>query len=157
MIPLEREQSEVSTPQNRIRWATKRENEAGGIRKRESLLRRWGHHRRTSSAEKRAAASKRASTAETDNTAIEEAPNKLEEADETQQHEQVENKRRVFFNLPLPDDVRDEDGNPIEHFARNKIRTAKYTPISFVPKNLFYQFHNVANLYFLFIIILGVS
>jgi len=158
MAHLERNQSEISTPTNRIRWATKRETEAGGIRKRQSLLRRWGHHRRTSSAEKRAAAagnSKRASTAETENTAIEE-PRKSD-SNETEESEDVENKRRVFFNLPLPDDVRDEDGKPKEHFARNKIRTAKYTPISFIPKNLWYQFHNVANLYFLFIIILGVS
>jgi phospholipid-translocating ATPase len=154
---LERIQSEISTPQNRIRWATKRETEAGGIRKRQSLLRRWGHHRRTSSAEKRANAanSKRTSTAETENTATEE-PRKSD-SNETEESEEVHNKRRVFFNLPLPDDVRDEDGKPKEHFARNKIRTAKYTPLSFIPKNLYYQFHNVANLYFLFIIILGVS
>lgn len=64
--------------------------------------------------------------------------------------------RRVYFNVPLPRSERDEDGHPIAQYARNKIRTAKYTPISFVPKNLWFQFHNVANIYFLFIIILGV-
>jgi len=65
--------------------------------------------------------------------------------------------RRIFFNIPLPADARDEEGYPTAHYPRNKIRTAKYTPLSFVPKNLFIQFYNnVANIYFLFVIILGV-
>ncbi|MCJ1436635.1 hypothetical protein MMC27_006015 [Xylographa pallens] len=63
--------------------------------------------------------------------------------------------RRMFFNIPLPDDARDTDGRPIAHFTRNKIRTSKYTPLSFVPKNLWYQFHNIANIYFLILIILA--
>jgi phospholipid-translocating ATPase len=29
--------------------------------------------------------------------------------------------------------------------------------LSFIPKNLWYQFHNIANVYFLFLIILNVS
>lgn len=33
----------------------------------------------------------------------------------------------------------------------NGIKTSKYTPINFVPKNLFVQFSKVANLYFLII------
>lgn len=33
----------------------------------------------------------------------------------------------------------------------NRIKTSKYTPISFVPKNLFIQFSKVANLYFLIV------
>lgn len=65
--------------------------------------------------------------------------------------------RSVFVNTPLPDDAVDENGHPVSHFKRNKIRTAKYTPLSFIPKNLFYQFHNIANIYFLFLIILTVS
>lgn len=64
--------------------------------------------------------------------------------------------RRVYFNVPLPQTERDEEGQPLAHYARNKIRTAKYTPLSFIPKNLWFQFHNIANVYFLFIIILGV-
>jgi phospholipid-translocating ATPase len=65
--------------------------------------------------------------------------------------------RKVFFNIPLPPEALDDNGRPAAHFNRNKIRTAKYTPISFVPKNLWYQFHNIANVYFLFLIILAVS
>jgi phospholipid-translocating ATPase len=65
--------------------------------------------------------------------------------------------RRIYVNQPLPDSEKDEDGRPLQHFPRNKIRTAKYTPLSFIPKNLYFQFHRVANIYFLFVIILGVS
>ncbi|GKT92558.1 LOW QUALITY PROTEIN: phospholipid-translocating P-type ATPase domain-containing protein [Colletotrichum tofieldiae] len=48
----------------------------------------------------------------------------------------------------------DEEGHPILHFPRNKIRTAKYTPLSFIPKNLWFQFQNIANIFFLFLVIL---
>lgn len=65
--------------------------------------------------------------------------------------------RQLYFNLPLPDDLRDEQGNPKQKYARNKIRTSKYTPLSFIPRNLWFQFHNVANIIFLFIDILVVS
>ncbi|KAI5300837.1 hypothetical protein KEM55_004570, partial [Ascosphaera atra] len=63
--------------------------------------------------------------------------------------------RSIYFNQPLPPEMLDEEGQINTHYARNKIRTAKYTPLSFVPKNLYFQFHNVANIYFLFIIILN--
>lgn len=65
--------------------------------------------------------------------------------------------RTLFFNQPLPPEFKDEEGNPINSYARNKIRTAKYTPLSFIPKNLWFQFHNVANIFFLFLVILVVS
>jgi phospholipid-translocating ATPase len=64
---------------------------------------------------------------------------------------------KVYFNMHLPPDmIDDETGAPIKQYARNKIRTAKYSPLSFIPKNLYFQFQNVANIYFLFIVILGV-
>lgn len=66
-------------------------------------------------------------------------------------------RRRIFFNIPLPEDAKDEQGHPITDFGRNKIRTARYTPLSFIPKDLWYQFHNIANVYFAFLIILAVS
>ena len=50
--------------------------------------------------------------------------------------------RQVYFNIPLPATALDENGHPIAHFRRNKIRTSKYTPLTFIPKDLFYQFHN---------------
>lgn len=41
-------------------------------------------------------------------------------------------------------------------FPHNHIRTSKYTYWSFLPKNLYEQFHKVSNLYFLFNVILQV-
>ena len=64
--------------------------------------------------------------------------------------------RKLYFNLPLPPELKDEEGHPIQQFPRNKIRTAKYTPLSFIPKNLWFQFHNIANIFFLFLVILVV-
>jgi phospholipid-translocating ATPase len=69
----------------------------------------------------------------------------------------VEGPRKLFFNIPLPVEALNEHGKPAARFGRNKIRTAKYTPLSFLPKNLFHQFNNIANIYFFFLIILGVS
>jgi phospholipid-translocating ATPase len=65
--------------------------------------------------------------------------------------------RTLYFNVPLPDDLLDEEGLPITNYTRNKIRTSKYTPLSFLPKNLWFQFHNIANIFFLFMVILVVS
>lgn len=65
--------------------------------------------------------------------------------------------RRIYINMQLPQDMIDpETGLPAKDYTRNKIRTTKYTPLSFIPKNLYYQFQNVANIFFLFIVILGV-
>uniref|UniRef100_A0A665VT55 Phospholipid-transporting ATPase n=1 Tax=Echeneis naucrates TaxID=173247 RepID=A0A665VT55_ECHNA len=45
--------------------------------------------------------------------------------------------------------------NPNGHYANNKIKTTKYTVLSFLPKNLFEQFHRFANVYFVFIALLN--
>lgn len=63
--------------------------------------------------------------------------------------------RTIYFNLPLPQDMLDEEGNPSTIYSRNKIRTTKYSPITFIPMNLLLQFRNFANIYFLILIILG--
>lgn len=64
---------------------------------------------------------------------------------------------KVYFNMKLPESMIDPETHlPLTIHPRNKIRTTKYTPLSFLPKNLFYQFQNIANIYFLFIVILGV-
>ena len=41
-------------------------------------------------------------------------------------------------------------------FTMNSIRTTKYTILTFLPKNLFLQFSKMANVYFLFIMILQI-
>ena len=43
-----------------------------------------------------------------------------------------------------------------ERFRINKIITSKYTRYTFIPKNLFEQFSKMANVYFLFILVLQV-
>jgi len=66
-------------------------------------------------------------------------------------------KRSVVFNRSLPEEFTDpETGKSIMTYPRNKIRTTKYTPLTFLPKNISHQFlHNIANIYFLVLIILG--
>ena len=136
----------VSNPIKRMRWATQRVSGAGGQRKRHSIMNRF-HHKRSNSGEKR--------SEEGGTSPLGGIP---EDAEIPKDEEQKTNSsRRIFFNLPLPDDAKDPEGRPIQSFGRNKIRTAKYTPLSFIPKNLWLQFHNVANIYFLFVIILAVS
>jgi phospholipid-translocating ATPase len=44
-----------------------------------------------------------------------------------------------------------EDKLEMEQFPANEIRTTKYTILTFLPKNLFEQFHRMANFFFLFI------
>jgi phospholipid-translocating ATPase len=140
------EDNEVSNPVKRIRWATHRAGGTKGDKKRASLIQRL--HNRTTSAEKKRESSGTANTAGKESDAPESGSENGSDEQDTG--------RRVFFNIPLPAEERDQDGHPTASYARNKIRTAKYTPISFVPKNLWFQFHNIANVYFLFTIILGV-
>jgi phospholipid-translocating ATPase len=156
MEPLHRNQSEVSTPVNRIRWATRREDQEGGARRRRSILRRW-HRRKASGDQSRTPINATPNTNGTANTSAAASTKESRSSDDSTQSAPTPENRTVYFNRPLPDEARDENGHPKQHYARNKIRTAKFTPISFIPKDLWYQFHNVANLYFLFIIILGVS
>ena len=136
--------SERTTPGKRIRWATQRQKGSKAADTRKSIFKR--HLSRRGADEK-----KRESGG---SYPSEPKP----EQDASQDGEEVEDQqsRTVYFNIPLPDSARDEDGKPLHTYARNKIRTAKYTPLSFVPKNLYFQFHNIANIYFFFIIILGV-
>ncbi|KAF4549938.1 Phospholipid-transporting ATPase DNF1-like protein [Elsinoe fawcettii] len=122
----------------RIRWATQKHPGESGHKKREGILRRLSH--RKGHAPDRPADSNHGAQ---------------EEHDAQEEQAEAGPGRRLFFNVPLPPSMRDSTGYPIAHYPRNKIRTAKYTPISFIPKNLWFQFQNVANVYFLFIIILG--
>ncbi|KAL1338670.1 hypothetical protein HN51_033277 [Arachis hypogaea] len=59
-----------------------------------------------------------------------------------------EDARIVYINNP-------EKTNEILQFAGNSIRTAKYSILTFIPRNLFEQFHRVAYIYFLIIAILN--
>jgi len=141
---MEPNETEVSHPQKRIRWATHRATGLKAESKRHSLKERL-HRRIGSGGEKQPDLGKESGL----------QPDQSPEGSDAGA-EQQDGGRRVYFNVPLPQRERDPEGHPLANYARNKIRTAKYTPLSFIPKNLWFQFHNIANVYFLFIIILGV-
>uniref|UniRef100_A0A8C8VG02 Phospholipid-transporting ATPase n=1 Tax=Pelusios castaneus TaxID=367368 RepID=A0A8C8VG02_9SAUR len=63
------------------------------------------------------------------------------------------NKWRIVF----PNNRRlQQDWEKVSRFySGNGIRTTKYTLLSFFPQNVFEQFHRLANLYFLFLVILN--
>ncbi len=62
--------------------------------------------------------------------------------------------RTVVPNHLIPPETLSND-HPNRKYANNCIKTTKYTLLSFLPKNLFEQFHRFANLYFLFIVLLN--
>lgn len=65
-----------------------------------------------------------------------------------------ESKTRIVHANILYDHTKGLD-NPNRHYANNNIKTTKYTLLSFLPKNLFEQFHRFANVYFVFIALLN--
>ncbi|THH16206.1 hypothetical protein EW146_g4397 [Bondarzewia mesenterica] len=65
-------------------------------------------------------------------------------------------RRNIYVNTPLTAMEVDRHGEPLTRYVRNKVRTSKYTIITFIPKNLYEQFRRVANLYFLSLVILQV-
>lgn len=133
----------------RARWATQRHKSTKGDAKRKSILGRLNRatSKRVSSASSGKEKRDSGATHSTDDV-----PEKTEESEDAPAQP-----RTIYFNQALPDSAKDEEGHPLQSFKRNKIRTAKYTPLSFIPKNLYFQFQNIANLYFLFLIILAVS
>lgn len=68
-----------------------------------------------------------------------------------QEHERF---RIVVPNHTVPPKTPRKE-HPNGRRPNNKIRTTKYTLLSFLPRNLLEQFHRVANLYFIFIVLLN--
>lgn len=138
------------TPVNatqRARWATRRMTVRSGGSKRKSLIDRMQQKKGASDEKDGGNGRDPASGNQT-------TPNNEENASDDGNESST---RTLYFNQPLPADMLDEEGLPLYSYPRNKIRTAKYTPLSFIPKNLWFQFHNIANIFFLFLIILVVS
>ncbi|KFY06698.1 hypothetical protein V492_07830 [Pseudogymnoascus sp. VKM F-4246] len=131
-------------PTKRLRWATQHKKGKNANRARVSIMDRL--NRRPSRMER-----KRESGGSESPSGGKDTGNKTEDSEESGETQQ---QRKVHFNIPLPPDALDEDGSPKVTFRRNKIRTAKYTPLTFVPKNIYLQFHNIANIYFLILVIL---
>ncbi|PKU43951.1 hypothetical protein llap_5742 [Limosa lapponica baueri] len=64
-----------------------------------------------------------------------------------------ENKRVIISNLPFGSKKWKE--NPNRYYDSNKIKTTKYTIFTFLPKNIYDQFHRFANIYFVVIALLN--
>ncbi|KAL9483540.1 hypothetical protein ACSS6W_002329 [Trichoderma asperelloides] len=145
----------------RARWATRKMTVKSSATKRMSLLNRMQHNRTTSSASEKRRSGRGGAGAPEQNPGGDDGRDDQDikpTGETTAQSDDGSNddkeNRQLYFNLPLPDDML-EEGHPIAEYPRNKIRTAKYTPLSFIPKNIWFQFHNIANIFFLFTIILG--
>lgn len=69
-------------------------------------------------------------------------------------HYEEERFRIVVPNHTVPPKTPRKE-HPNGKRPNNKIRTTKYTLLSFLPRNLLEQFHRVANLYFIFIVLLN--
>lgn len=135
----------------RARWATRRMTVKSSSLKRLSLL---GRQTKKSTSSEKKRQSGGSETLQSSNI-NQDDDQTAHEGQEEQEH--GPGPRQLYFNQPLPPDLLDESGSPIQQFTRNKIRTAKYTPLSFIPKNLWFQFQNIANIFFLFLVILVVS
>ncbi|KAJ8129513.1 hypothetical protein O1611_g4118 [Lasiodiplodia mahajangana] len=139
----------------RSRWATRKLTVKSSGLKRISIMDRI--HKKSDSTEKRRqsdGSSESSGSQGVNGTTILEEPVDAVDANSTTTSEDEGEARTLFFNLPLPAEWKDEEGNPVQTYTRNKIRTAKYTPLSFIPKNIWFQFHNIANIFFLFNVIL---
>ena len=148
---------------NRARWATRKLTVRSGGQKQASILERIQRGTGSGSTEKKRASAiseaqqQQQQQGSTDNDDDDTATANDQSDAKSTTSSSVGQGRTLFFNQPLPPEMKDDEGNPLTSYARNKIRTAKYTPLSFIPKNLWFQFHNIANIFFLFLVILVVS
>ena len=62
--------------------------------------------------------------------------------------------RLLTDNAPLAFSLNEPDDPALATFPSNVIRTSKYTVLTFLPLNLWEQFHRLANQYFLFIVLI---
>ncbi|XP_028573238.2 phospholipid-transporting ATPase VB isoform X1 [Podarcis muralis] len=90
------------------------------------------------------------SVEEVSQTQLESAP--LLSADKERQ-KYVLDKWRVVF--PSNERFQKESEKVRRVYSGNGIRTTKYTLLTFIPQNLFEQFHRLANVYFLFLVIIN--
>ncbi|XP_037988753.1 probable phospholipid-transporting ATPase VA [Motacilla alba alba] len=86
------------------------------------------------------------------------APQVLPEGKERQRKRRRRKKkesktRLVRSSLLLPEAEPEKSKGTV--LACNRLKTTKYTALSFLPKNLFEQFHRLANVYFVFIALLN--
>ncbi|POS84150.1 P-type ATPase-like protein [Erysiphe pulchra] len=157
MAKLSHSDSEESPKSvKKLRWANQRlKDQKRENRGRNLFLGRIAQQTSPNSEKKNEVSDLELVTSDNEDTDRQIAPDK-DSIDAANQYDYLDQgPRNIYFNMPLPPEALDEDGDPLIQFKRNKIRTAKYTPLSFVPKNIWFQFHNIANVYFLFLIILA--
>lgn len=65
-------------------------------------------------------------------------------------------RRNVYLNTPLPSSETDGKGDPRIRYPRNRVRTSKYNVATFLPRFLFEQFHRLANVYFLGLVVIQI-
>ncbi|CAK7241175.1 MAG: phospholipid transporting ATPase [Sporothrix thermara] len=151
--PTKKQSGSLATPKTkRSRWATRKMTVKSSNKKRLSLMGRANG--KAMALEKKRASSGSESYPQSGDAELGDNAAHAEEEEEEEEYDGP-GPRTLYFNLPLPEDQKDETGAPKQSYARNKIRTAKYTPLSFIPKNLYFQFQNIANIFFLFLVILA--
>ncbi|CAI9731631.1 phospholipid-transporting ATPase VA-like [Octopus vulgaris] len=62
--------------------------------------------------------------------------------------------RRIVPNHTINKRLSDKD-HPNHAYKTNRIKTTKYSILTFIPKNLFEQFHRLANIFFILVVILN--
>lgn len=64
--------------------------------------------------------------------------------------------RTVVPNLTQPENLPyRHKSHPNREYPSNRVKTTKYTILTFLPKNLFEQFHRYANIYFMMVVLLN--
>lgn len=62
------------------------------------------------------------------------APETVKNKQPAERDAELRRRRNVYVNWDLPPDEVDSSGQPLARWARNKVRTSKYTLLSFLPK-----------------------
>ncbi|CAO1620351.1 unnamed protein product [Sympodiomycopsis kandeliae] len=65
-------------------------------------------------------------------------------------------RRKVYLNTAVPSTETDRKGEPKARYPRNRVRTSKYNVVTFLPRFLYEQFHRLANVYFLGLVVIQI-
>ncbi|PWN43226.1 phospholipid-translocating P-type ATPase [Ceraceosorus guamensis] len=88
--------------------------------------------------------------------ATEESSGKLDTGMKKSKSKKPLQRRNVYLNTPLLPQDAAKNGEPKAKYARNKVRTSKYTFVTFLPRFLTEQFRRLANVYFLLLVVIQI-
>ncbi|CEH17441.1 phospholipid-translocating p-type atpase [Ceraceosorus bombacis] len=88
--------------------------------------------------------------------ATEESSSKLDTGMKKSKSKKPLQRRHVYLNTPLLPQDAAKNGEPKAKYARNKVRTSKYTFVTFLPRFLTEQFRRLANVYFLLLVVIQI-